>query len=153
MTREVFLRLQEKKGIYLLWEKGWQLEESTNKLLGCVVRKLEKQMLSLNSADGAKGNKIFFQIILRGKLRLHPLLDVAGNMPTEDKENAEVLNTFFMFVFKSKTSYTRSTLLPDLKVSDGEQNRLLMIQGEIDLLLHLDCHKSRVHIQGQMGSN
>ena len=34
-----------------------------------------------------------------------PILDVARNVITEDKEKAEVLNDFFMFVFKSHISY------------------------------------------------
>ena len=31
----------------------------------------------------------------RLKENIHPLLDVAGNVTTEDKEKAEALNTFF----------------------------------------------------------
>jgi len=36
---------------------------------------------------------------------------------------AEVLNDFFTSVFKSQTSYPQGTLLPDLEVWDGEQNK------------------------------
>ena len=34
-------------------------------------------------------------MIRRTKENFHPLLDVAGNVTTEDKEKAEVLTTFF----------------------------------------------------------
>lgn len=61
-------------------------------------------------------------------------------MTTGGKKNAEVLSAFFTFVFKSQTSYSQGTLLPDLEVCDGEQNKPSMIQVEIvkDLLFHLD---------------
>jgi len=42
-------------------------------------------------------------------------------MTTEEKEKAEVLNTFFTFLFKIQTSYPQGTLLPDLEVLDGGQ--------------------------------
>jgi len=38
---------------------------------------------------------------------------------TEDKEKAEVLNAFFMSVFKSQTSYPQGTPLPDLGAREG----------------------------------
>ena len=70
--------------------------------------------------------KIFFYKYFNSKRtakeNLHPLLDAAGNVTSEDKEKAEVLNAFFTSVFKSQTSYPQSTLLPDLEVWDGEQN-------------------------------
>ena len=55
----------------------------------------------INSRRKTKGN-------------LHSLLDVAGNMTTDDKEKSEVLNVFFTSVFKSQASYPQGTLLSDL---------------------------------------
>jgi len=61
-----------------------------------------------------KGNKKLFYKYLNSKRRtkenLHPLLDVAGNMTTENKEKAEILNAFFTSVFKSQASYPQDTL-------------------------------------------
>jgi len=67
-----------------------------------------------------------------------------GNMTTENKEKAEVLNAFFTSVCKSQTNNPWHTLPPDLEVWDREQNKPKMIQVETigDLLLHLDFHKS-----------
>ena len=53
-----------------------------------------------------------------------------GNMTTENKEKAEVLNAFFTSVFKSQTSYPQGALPHDLEVSDGEQNKFPMIKME-----------------------
>ena len=67
-----------------------------------------------------------------------------GNITTEDKEKAEVLNALFTSVFKYQTGCPQATLLLHLEARDGEQNKPSMIQEEAvnDLLLHLDCHKS-----------
>lgn len=65
-------------------------------------------------------------------------------MTTEDKEKAEMFNTFFMPVFNSQTGYPWGTLPPDLEDWDAEQNKPSTIKVETIgyLLLHLDCHKS-----------
>ena len=46
-----------------------------------------------------------------------------GNMTTEDEEKDEVLNAFFMSVFKSQASYHQGTSLSDLAVLAGERNK------------------------------
>ena len=100
--------------------------------------------LSLDA--GVKENKkLFYKYINRKrktKENLHPVMDEAVNMTTEDKEKAEVLNDFFVSFFKVQTSCPRGTLPPDLDVLDEEQNKPPTIQEVRDLLLCLDCHKS-----------
>ena len=71
-------------------------------------------------------------------------MDVVGNVTTEVKEKAEVLNAFFTSAFESQINYPWDMLPPGLGVWDREQNKPLTIQVKAvrDLLLHLDCHKS-----------
>jgi len=52
------------------------------------------------------------------------------SLTIEDKKKSEVLNAFFMSVFKSQTSYPQGALPHDLEVSDGEQNKFPMIKME-----------------------
>ena len=62
----------------------------------------------LSLAAGVKGNKKPLYKHISSKRRawenLHSLLGEAGNVTTEDKEKADVLNAFFTCVFKSQTS-------------------------------------------------
>jgi len=51
---------------------------------------------------------------------LHSLLVEAGNVTTEDKEKADVLNAFFTSVFKSQASYPHVSPLSDLAVLSGK---------------------------------
>ena len=74
-----------------------------------------KTQFELSVAAGVKRNKKLFYTYINRKWRtkenLHSLLDEAGNVTTEDKEKAEVLNAFFTSVFKSQTSYLQGTPL------------------------------------------
>ena len=122
MNRELFLRLQEKKRIYLLWKKGRATRKEYKEVKMCreKIRKAKAQ-LELNLATGVKRKKKLFYKYINSKRRtrenLHSLLDEAGNVTTEDKEKAEVLNAFFTSVFKSQTSYPQGTPLSDLVAS------------------------------------
>ena len=90
------------------------------------IRKAKAQ-LELNLAAGVKRNKKLFYKYINSKRRtkenLHSLLDEAGNVTTEDKEKAEVLNAFFTCVFKSQTSYPQGTPLSELAALAVEQTK------------------------------
>ena len=107
MNRELFLRLQEKKRIYLLWKKGWTTQKEYKEVVKMCREKIRKAkaQLELNLAAGVKGNKKLFYKCINSKRRtrenLHSLLDEAGNVTTEDKEKADILNAFFTSLFKS----------------------------------------------------
>ena len=78
------------------------------------------------------------------------MLDATGNVTTEDKEKAQVLNAFFTSVFKGQTSYPQGTPHSELVVLAGEQTKPPTIQEETvrDLLLQLDCHNSfEIHLR------
>lgn len=59
---------------------------------------------------------------------------------TWHKEKADILHAFFTSVSKSQTSYPQGTLLSDLKVWDGGQDKPPRIQVKTlrDILLYLD---------------
>ena len=64
MNSELFLRLQEKKRIYLLWKKGratWKEYREVVKMCREKIRKAKAQ-LELNLAAGVKGNKKLLQV-------------------------------------------------------------------------------------------
>ena len=133
MNRELFLRLQEKKRIYLLWKKRRATQKEYKEVVKMCREKIRKAkaQLELKLAAGVKGNKKLFYKYINSKRRtrenLHSLLDEAGNVTTENKEKAEILNAFFTPVFKSQTSYSQGTPLSDLVVLAGEQTNPPMI--------------------------
>ncbi len=124
----------------------WRDYKEVAKVCREEVRKAKAQ-LELRLATAAKENKKSFYKYISGKRRskenFYPLLDAVGNVTTEDKEKAEVLNAFFTSAFNSQISYLEGTLHPDLEVWDGTQNTPPVIQVETvrELLLHLNCYK------------
>ena len=62
MNRELFLRLQEKKRIYLLWKKGRATQKEYKDIVKMFREKTRKAkaQLELNLATGVKGNKKLF---------------------------------------------------------------------------------------------
>ena len=129
MNRELFLRLREKKRIYLLWKKGQATQKEYKEVVKMCREKIRKAkaQLELNLAAGVKGNKKLFYKYINNKRKtrenLHSLLDEAGNVTTEDKEKADVLNAFFTSVFKTQNSYPQVSPLSDLAALAAEQTK------------------------------
>ena len=122
MSQELLLRLREKKRVYVLWKKGqatWGDYKGVAKVCREEVRKAKTQ-LELRLSTAVKDNKKSFYKYINGQRRTkdisHPILDAAGNVATEDKEKAEVLNAFFTTAFNSQTSHPLGILCPDLEV-------------------------------------
>ena len=71
------------------------------------IRQAKAQFESKLAARVKTNKKLFYKYMnckRRTKGNLHSLLDEAGNVITEDKKKAEVLNAFFTSVFKSHLS-------------------------------------------------
>ena len=71
MKRELFLRLQEKKRIHLLWKKGWTTRKEYKEVVKMCREKIRKAkaQLELNLAAGGKGNKKLFYKYINSKRR------------------------------------------------------------------------------------
>ena len=89
------------------------------------VRKAKVQ-LELKLATAVNKNKKSFYKYINGKRRtkenFRPLLDAVGNVTTENKEEAEVINAFFTSAFNRQISYLWGILCTDLEVWDAMQN-------------------------------
>jgi len=138
MSWELLLRLCKKKRVYVLWKMGqatWGDSKEVAEVCREEVRKAKAQF-ELRLATAVKENKKPYYKCISGKRRtkenFHPLLDAAGNVTTEDKEKAEVLNAFFTSAFNRQIRYPQGTLCPDLEVWDGMQNTPLVIQVETE---------------------
>ena len=86
--------------------KGWVTQKEYKEVVRMCREKIRKAkaQLELNLATGAKKDQeILYKHISskrRTKENLYSLLDEAGNVTTEDKEKAEVLNAFFNLSLK-----------------------------------------------------
>ena len=70
MNRELFLRLQEKKRIYLLWKKGWTTQKEYREVKMCREKtRKAKAQLELNLASRVKKNKTLFYKYINSKRR------------------------------------------------------------------------------------
>lgn len=91
------------------------------------IRKAKIQLEIFNMATVVKGNKKSFYKYInntrRAREKLHTLLDVAGNIITENKEKAEVPHVFFASVFKNQINYPQDAQPPELEDRKREQNK------------------------------
>ena len=119
-----------RKRVYVLWKKGQAISGNYKKVAKVCTEEFRKTkaQLELRLATAVKENKKFFYKYISGKRRtkenFHPLFDAEGNVTTEDKEEAGVLNAFFTYAFNRQISYPQGTLCPDLEVWDATQNTL-----------------------------
>ena len=139
MTRDLWLRLKNKKRVYGLWKSGRAAYEDYRYVVRLCREKIRKAkvQLELSLAAKVKENSKYFYKHINGKRKsrenLHPLLDSEGNLVTEDREKAEVLNTFFALVFKGKTCNSLGKQPPALVDGEGEQNKPCVIHDEMVL--------------------
>ena len=106
-------------------------------MFGYAGTKLERQKPSWNSTrpqSKRKQKKNLFSNTLTEKAglkeNLYPFPDAVGNVTTEDKEKAEVLNAIFTSAFKNQISYPWCAPSLDLEIFNGEQNKHPMIEVE-----------------------
>ena len=113
---QVFLSLM---GLLEKVKGTWRDYKEVAKVCREEVRKAKAQ-LELRLATAVKEKKKSFYEYINGKRRtkenFHRLLDAVGNVTTEDKEKAGVLNTLFTSAFNSQISYPQGTLRPNLEV-------------------------------------
>ena len=111
---ELFLGLQEKKESTSCSRRYGQQRNGEYKEVVRICRekiRKTKAKLELNLATVIKENKKLFYKYINSKRRtntnFHPLLDVVGNLTTEEK--AELLNAFFTSFFKSQINFPWGT--------------------------------------------
>ncbi|EMP37015.1 Phosphoribosyltransferase domain-containing protein 1 [Chelonia mydas] len=105
LNREIFGELKHKKEAYKKWKLGQMTrEEYKNIAQACrgVIRKAKAQ-LELQLARDRKDNKKGFYRYVSNKKKVResvgPLLNVEGNLVTDDVEKTEALNASFFFFF------------------------------------------------------
>lgn len=71
-------------------------------------------------------------------------MDAGGNIAAKNEEKTGVLNTFFVSVFNSQTSYPQHTQASELEGRNKGQNEFPITQEDTvsELLLYLDAHRS-----------
>ncbi|NWI48515.1 RTXE polymerase, partial [Picathartes gymnocephalus] len=150
MNKELLKELGEKKRVYRLWKEGKASPDMFRDVARLCRRRIReaKAQLELKLATSVKDNKKHFYKFInakkKGKKSLHSLLDLEGNIITEDEEKAEVLNAFFASIFNSEEGGVQDEWTLELGDAVGEQCVPLEIHEELvqDLLSHLDTHKS-----------
>ena len=124
-----FFRDSGKKESYLSWKKAQATQEGYRDVVRSCREKIRKAKAQLECSlvTVVRDNKKYFYEYInnkhRAKKNLHPLLDMEGNIATEDEEKAEVFNAFFVSSFNSQTSYPWGIQPPELEGRDREQHK------------------------------
>ncbi|XP_054034985.1 uncharacterized protein LOC128899525, partial [Dryobates pubescens] len=107
-----------------------------------------KAYLELKLASDVKDNKKSFYKYInskrKGRDNLHSLVDMEGNVVTQDEEKAEVLNTFFTSVFTSWKEHLPDSWPAELAEGARELHGFPVFHEQVigALLSSLDPHKS-----------
>ena len=109
MSKELMDKLKERKKAHEIWKKCLSIwEEYRNVARACRVSvRKAKAHLELNLAKDMKDNKVFFKYVnnkRRTRDNVGLLLNEVGALVSGDVENVEILNTFFVLVFITKTA-------------------------------------------------
>ncbi|GAB0204372.1 mitochondrial enolase superfamily member 1 [Grus japonensis] len=108
MNKELLGKIKQKKEAYRGWKQGqvaWEEYRETVRAARDQVRKT-KALVEISLARDVKDNKKSFYRYVSDKGRTRenvgPLQNETGDLVTQDREKAEVLNDFFVSVFTGK---------------------------------------------------
>ncbi|GAB0187360.1 mitochondrial enolase superfamily member 1 [Grus japonensis] len=149
MNKELLGKLKHKKEAYRGWKQGqvaWEEYRETVQAVREQVRKV-KALIELNVARDVKDNKKSFYTYVSDKRKMRenvsPLWNEMGDLVTQDRENAEVLNDFFASVFTGKClSHTARVTEGKDRDWENEEPPTVGEDQVQDHLRNLKVHKS-----------
>lgn len=107
-------------------KKKWVTQEDYKDVMRLCRKKIkrDKAQLELNLSTSVQDKNCVYECI--NKKTKENLSCMQSETVMRDEKKAEVLHTFFVLVFNSKTSYSLCTQSPEVVDRDGEQNKALI---------------------------